>query len=53
MITGLLDKLVSKLPNWGKVVFWVLMAIVGIYGSIDLITKHGFGGFLLRVIFSP
>jgi hypothetical protein len=53
VIYSLLDKFLDRLPDWGKVVFWTILAIVSVYGSISMTGKYGLGSFLLRVIFSP
>lgn len=53
VIYSLLEKVADRLPDWGKVIFWTVLAIVGVYGSISMIAKYGLGSFLLRVIFSP
>jgi hypothetical protein len=48
-----LDKLLGKLPAWGRVTFWVIATPLIILGSIDMVRRDGFGLFLLKVIFSP
>jgi hypothetical protein len=49
MISRALDRLLDKLPPWGKVIFLVLAITLSVY----YIARYGFGSFLLHAIFSP
>jgi len=49
MISTAIDKLLDKLPPWGKLIFWTIAILVTVYG----IARYGLGRILLRAIFSP
>jgi hypothetical protein len=49
MISSVIGKLVDRLPQWGRFIFYELTAV----GSVYYIAHYGLGRFLLRTIFSP
>ena len=53
MISKAIDKLVEKLPPWGKPIFWLIFAALTIVASAYCIAHDGVFYFLLKVIFSP
>jgi hypothetical protein len=53
MLYKAIDKLVDKLPGWAKPIFWLVVGILGVIGSVYIIAHDGFFVFLLKLIFSP
>lgn len=49
LISGVVDKLIDKLPAWAKPV----LVAVTLLGSVYCVVRYGFLSFVLHVIFRP